>query len=279
MPRFPSSMKTEISPVFFTRRTLWLLVLLAALLQACASAPYTGRSQFIIMDSAQEMQLGETAAQEVLAAEKVEKGTANAARVEKIGKRIAAVADRPDFNWEFHTITKDELNAFCLPGGKVFVYTGMIKLVGGGTQGDNELAAIIGHEVAHAIARHSAERQSQSTAAQLGILAGSTAVAIGSNSSGAGELAATAGTAAAQLGFLLPYSRLHESEADHIGVILAAKAGYDPRAAISLWEKMEKASGGNQPPAFLSTHPVNAQRIKDLEAIMPEALQYYQTRK
>ncbi|MDL2307839.1 M48 family metallopeptidase [Desulfovibrio sp. OttesenSCG-928-C06] len=254
-------------------RPLLALLLCLLFIQSCASTPYTNRRQFIIMSSSQELQLGEQAADEVVKSEKIEKGTANAARVERIGKRIAAVADRPDFKWEFHTITKDELNAFCLPGGKVFVYTGMLKLVG---NSDDELAAVIGHEVAHAIARHSAERASQSMAAQLGVTAISIGVAVKSDSAGAGAVAATAGTALAQLGVLLPYNRMQESESDHIGVILSAKAGYNPRAAINLWRKMGEASGGQNPPAMLSTHPLNEQRIRDLEKVMPEAMQYYQ---
>ena len=151
----------------------------------------------------------------------------------------------------------------------------MLKLVG---DNDDELAAVIGHEVAHAIARHSAERASQALAGQVGVTALGVGVAATTESSGAAAVAATAGTALAQLGVLLPYSRLQESESDHIGVILSARAGFDPRAAISLWRKMGESSKGQNPPAMLSTHPLNEQRIRDLEKVMPEALQYYQKR-
>ncbi|MDL2314570.1 M48 family metallopeptidase [Desulfovibrio sp. OttesenSCG-928-C14] len=257
------------APGFVPLFALLFLLLLAA---GCSTAPYTGRSQFIMMDSSTEMQLGAQASQEVLQTENVETGTERARRVERIGKRIAAVAERPNFKWEFHTIRKNELNAFCLPGGRVFVYTGLIEMIG---SSDDELAAVMGHEIAHAIARHGAERSSQTSLASLGLNVASAAASIYTNSPDVGDAVMSGGGALAQLGILLPYSRKHETEADHIGVILAAKAGYDPRAAIPLWEKMGRASQGKEPPALLSTHPLNAQRIKDLQGFIPEALKYY----
>ncbi len=218
------------------------------------------------------MGLGEQASKQVLSEVKEEKGTARAARVERVGKRIAAVADRPQFNWEFHTIPSAELNAFCLPGGKVFVYTALLDL----TQGnDNELAAVMGHEIAHAVARHGAERMSQTQLAAFGQHAANLGVTAATGSAEAGQNLGKGVGTLAQLGFLLPYSRSHETEADTIGVILAAKAGYDPRAAISFWRKMAGTNKGKEPPALLSTHPLNEQRIRDLEAAMPKAMEYY----
>ncbi|MDR2051417.1 MAG: M48 family metallopeptidase [Deltaproteobacteria bacterium] len=241
-------------------------------LGGCASAPYTGRSQFIIMDESEEMQLGLEASRQILAGEKTETGTARSLRVERIGRKIAQQAERPNFDWQFHTIVADEMNAFCLPGGRVFVYTGFLELVG---DNDAELAAIMGHEIAHALARHGAERYSQESVTGLGLSAAALATNIYSGSGYAGMAVQMGGTLAAKLGFLLPYSRLHESEADHIGVILAAKAGYDPRGAVSLWGKMAELDAGKGVPFFLSTHPLSRERQEDLLKIMPEALRYY----
>ena len=254
-------------------RAFLLCALLACVfVSGCATAPYTGRSQFIMMSESEEMSLGAQASQQVLQQEKEERGTARAARVERIGKRIAAVAERPNFQWEFHTIPSDQLNAFCLPGGKVFVYTALIELTKGN---DNELAAVMGHEIAHAIARHGAERMSQSQMAGIGQAVTATAVGVATGSSAAADAAQSGYGMLAQLGVLLPYSRKHETEADTIGIILAAKAGYDPRAAVTFWKKMAQANQGKEPVALLSTHPLNSQRIADLEKEMPRALEYY----
>ncbi len=249
-----------------------LPVLAALLLSACATVPYTGRSQYIAMSPAEEMRLGAQASRQVLQKEPEEKGTARAERVIRTGRRIAAVADRPDFAWEFHTIPGKDLNAFCLPGGKVFVYTALLDLTGGN---DAELAAVMGHEIAHAVARHGAERVSQSQLAGIGQAVTGVAVAVATGSGAAGQAAQSGYGTLAQFGFLLPYSRTHETEADRIGVILAAKAGYDPRAAVSFWKKMAAVNKGKEPPALLSTHPLNRQRIDDLAEFMPEALKYY----
>jgi predicted Zn-dependent protease len=206
----------------------------------------------------------------------VETGTVRAARVEQAGKRIAAVAGRPDFQWAFHTIDKPVLNAFCLPGGRVFVYTGLLEFTEGN---DAELAAVIGHEIAHVIARHGAERVSQAQATSLGGTLLGLGVSVVTGSSATGQTAQRGYSALTQLGILLPFSRSQETEADHIGTILAAKAGYDPRAAITFWEKLLKQSEGGRPPAFLaaflSTHPLSETRIADLRRMMPDALKYY----
>lgn len=251
---------------------LALLACVCMLVSACASAPYTGRNQFIIMSESEELKQGLEYSNKIIAEEKVEEGTARAKRVERIGQDIAAVAEKPEYEWLFKVIESKEVNAFCLPGGKVFVYTGIIDLVG---DNDDELAAIMGHEVAHALARHGAERSSQSNMASVGITAASVAVGVATDSNTMAGVAMTGGSVAAQLGLLLPYSRMHESEADHIGVILAAKAGYDPRAAISLWKKMAALNDGKEPMGILSTHPLNKDRIANLEKLMPEVMKYY----
>lgn len=252
-----------------------LLLLSCFALAGCATAPYTGRSQLIMMSPSEEMALGTQASQKILSKEETETGTERSARVEHIGKRIAAVAERPEFAWEFHTIPSDVLNAFCLPGGKVFVYTALIDLTNGN---DNELAAVMGHEIAHAVARHGAERASQNQLSGIGQLIIQVAVTVATGSSAIGDASGSGYSALAQLGLLLPYSRTHETEADKIGIILAAKAGYNPRAAVTFWQKMAAASKGKETVSILSTHPLNAQRIADLEKEMPEALKYYKPR-
>lgn len=247
------------------------MVLMALALTGCASAPYTGRSQFIIMNEGEEMSLSNEAYTELLQEEPIERGTQRAKMVDTIGKRIAAVAERPNYQWEFLTIPKDNvLNAMCLPGGKVFVYTGIIKLANNNV---NEIAAVMGHEIAHALARHSAESASVNQSVAIG--AAMVGVFLGDNSGAVGKLANTLGA----LGITLPHSRMQESEADHIGLILMAKAGYDPRAAATLWQKMAKANEGKEPISFLSTHPLNADRIKAIEALLPEVMPYYEATK
>lgn len=264
--------KTQPAAQTASRYLLLTALLACVLLAGCAKTPYTGRTQFMLVSEGEESVLGSQAWREMLSKEETETDTPRSERVEQVGRRIAAVAERPNFEWRFHTIPKDVLNAFCLPGGKVFVYTGILDL----TQGnDDELAAVMGHEIAHAVARHGAERMSQSQLAGLGQLVTQMAVTVATGSQALGDVSGSGLNILTQLGFLLPYSRTHETEADKIGIILAAKAGYDPRAAISFWKKMAAANTGREPAAILSTHPLNEQRIADLEKDMPEALTYY----
>jgi predicted Zn-dependent protease len=201
--------------------------------------------------------------------------------VEKVGRRIAAAAERPPsnlwraphFRWEFKTIDKNEPNAFCLPGGKVVVYTGILPI----TRTEAGLAVVIGHEVAHALARHGAERMSDQMVAQLGATAA--AVALSATVSGRSRAYVPAMMAAlgagATVGFLLPMSRAQESEADRIGLILMAVAGYDPREAITVWERMRAATTGPRKAEWLSTHPADTTRLADIRQWLPEAMRYY----
>lgn len=233
----------------------------------CATAPYTHRSQLILVSQGDEMRLGAQAFQRVVSKSRLDTNPAVAGEVESVGRRLATVADAPQFRWEFVVIASKEENAFCLPGGKVAVYTGLLPVA----QTTTGLAVVLGHEIAHALARHGAERMSQDMAAQLG----GAALSVFAGTSPYGGAIMSAYGLGAQVGILLPYSRTHESEADHIGLILMAKAGYDPREAIAFWKRMASASHGDGSPSFLSTHPGHATREQQIEAWLPEALRYY----
>lgn len=244
----------------------WGVVLLCSVLvYACQTVPMTGRQQLILLSEAEEVRMGLTAYDQILRGEKLSTNPRTNAMVRRVGRRLAAVAERPDFAWEFRVIEKDIANAFALPGGKMAVYTGILKF----THTETGLAVVMGHEVAHALARHGGERLSRSLLAQLGL----TALQVGLRSS---DPAIVQGVALAYgLGVELPFGRGQESEADHIGLILMAKAGYDPRAAIPLWRRMAAGERGKAAPEFLSTHPSGTTRITQLRQWMPEALQYY----
>jgi predicted Zn-dependent protease len=194
-------------------------------------------------------------------------------RVQKVGWRLAQAADRPDFQWEFVVFENDKVaNAFCLPGGKVGLYTGLFKYI----QSDADLATIIAHETAHVLARHAGERLSHQRLAQVGGLAlGVGLAAAGTNP--VGSQAALLGYGlGSQLGVLLPYSRLQEAEADRIGLILMAKAGYDPELALRFWERFATAKGDRaRLPEFLSSHPSNESRLQSIRAALAEARRYY----
>jgi metalloendopeptidase OMA1, mitochondrial len=235
----------------------------AAMLAGCQQAPVTGRQQLILLPESQDAQMGLQAYQQIKQESRIARDPGLNDRVQRVGRRIAAVSPHPEWEWEFVLFENDEPNAFALPGGKVGVHTGLFKVA----QTDDQLAAVLGHEVAHAIARHGAERMSQSMVAQ-----GLGAVAIGGGlNPQLVEMAAQAAT----LGVILPYSRTQEAEADHIGLLYTAAAGYDPREAITLWQNFDKL-GGERPPEFLSTHPAPGSRIENLQQLMPEAMQVYE---
>jgi len=190
--------------------------------------------------------------------------------VRRVGTRIAAATGRSNYQWEFKVIEEKQANAFCLPGGKVAVYTGILPI----TRDEAGLAAVVGHEVSHAIARHGAERVSQNLLVEMGLTGTMAALSKGDPNT-VKNIGALLG-AGASVGLLLPWGRAQESEADHLGLIYMAKAGYDPHAARDLWVRMAEASkGSGRPPEFLSTHPSEATRIKQIEAWLPEAMQYY----
>jgi metalloendopeptidase OMA1, mitochondrial len=242
-------------------------------LHGCATVPYTNRSQLMLMSESDDLKLGAAAYGQVLKKSTVVHDPQVTEVVQRVGKRIAAVADKPEYQWEFTVIDDPkQANAFCLPGGKVAVYTGIFPIA----RDEAGLATVIGHEVAHALARHGAERMSQSTLLQAGAVAA--AVAAGASGAGAGTQQAVMAAygLGSQVGVALPFSRSQESEADHIGLILMAKAGYDPEAAVGLWQRMEADAQGKTPPEWLSTHPSPATRQDDLRGWMAEAMKYYQ---
>lgn len=235
-------------------------------------APITGRTQLIDISREQESALGLQGYNEILQQENVVRSGQNKELVEKIGKRIALASAEwdPGFDWQYSLIESDERNAFCLPGGKVAVYSGILPIAANA----NGLAAIMGHEVAHALLRHGAERMAQQKLVQIGGMAAT--MATGEMDPGARQAIMGALGAGAKFGLILPFSRDHESEADKVGLMLMAKACFDPREAPRLWERMG-AAGGGQPAEFTSTHPSHSTRIQNLNEWMPEALQIYQT--
>ncbi|HWC58465.1 MAG TPA: M48 family metallopeptidase [Verrucomicrobiae bacterium] len=250
-------------------------LILLALASGCSTVPVTGRTQFTgLVSPSQEIQLGLTSFDELKKTTPISHDAAANALVQKVGQRIAAVAnaDMPNAQWEFVVFESKEANAFCLPGGKVGVYTGILPI----TKDEAGLATVIGHEVAHAVARHGAERMSQAMAEQgVGQLLGASVSKYSPQVQAIVNGAYGLGT---QTFVALPFSRAQESEADHIGLIYMARAGYDPQAAVAFWQRFMQynaQNGGDTTPAFLRTHPTDATRIKQLQAWLPEAQKQY----
>lgn len=244
------------------------LLLLVLAPSGCETVPYTGRRQVQFVSPNEEAQMGVQAFQQIVGKATLSTDAQVNALVQRVGSRIAAVTELP-YQWEFRVIQDDkQANAFALPGGKVAVYTGMLSV----TRDEPGLAAVLGHEIAHVLARHGGERLSQQMGVQTvtQLLAG-----MASSNPATVQLVAAALGAGAQVGVLLPWGRAQESEADHVGLILMAKAGYDPRAALDLWKRMADAAKGQRPPEFLSTHPAEATRIQQIESWLPEALTHY----
>lgn len=249
------------------------MILTTGILAACETVPYTGRSQLQLMSPQQESQMGVQAFQDIVGKAKLSNDGAASEMVTRVGKRIAAVSGHPEYQWEYRLIQDDkQVNAFALPGGKVAVYTGILPV----TKDENGLAAVLGHEIGHVLARHGGERISQQTGVNVVV---ETLAGLSSGNPAVVQSVSALLGAGASVGVLLPWGRAQESEADHLGLILMAKAGYDPHAARDLWVRMAALSkGSGKPPEFLSTHPSDATRITQIEAWMPEAMQYYKPR-
>jgi predicted Zn-dependent protease len=258
-------------------RTLAALAVLCALV-GCASAPVTGRQQFMLVSEDQAIEASAQAYQQVLQKEggKVDSNTALEQRVEEITGRLVAQAIkyRPETEqWKWEVVVIDEpetLNAWAMAGGKMAIYTGIVNKL---RLSDDEIAQIMGHEIGHALAKHTAERMSVATAQQVGLQVAAAMLGSGSMTN---QMALQAAAIATTVGVQLPNSRKQESEADRIGIELAAKAGYNPNAAVSLWQKMIEATGQSGKSDFLSTHPAGEKRIEALSAMVPQMMPYYQ---
>ena len=259
---------------FWARRTVTAVVtvLAVALLAGCYTVPETGRRTLILIPESQEIAMGVSAYNEMRSQTPISTDPKYNAQIERVGRRIAAVTGFDHYEWEFTVFDRpDTINAWCLPGGKIGFYAGIFPLCGN----DAGVATVMAHEIGHAIAKHGAERMSLG----LILLAGQAAVAVATKDQDRSdrEMIMAAYGIGTTLFVALPYSRKHEYEADRIGLMLMAKAGYDPREAVYFWWRMMKFSEarGGAPPEFLTTHPSDAHRIAQLEQYMPQALEYY----
>jgi len=270
-------MKTLVTThVSRLRWTLFAAMLLscgssiALMMLGCQQVPMTNRRQVLLSSEESENAMGLTAYQEVLKSEPLTKNEKATEIVRRIGQRIAAVANRPDFEWEFNVIESETQNAFCLPGGKVAVYTGILPVC----ENEAGLAVVMSHEVAHAIARHGGERMTYQSAQNLGKSA--VGYVMQKQEEQKQKIVLTAYGAASDYGVILPYSRKHEMEADQIGIMLMAKAGYDPSEAPVFWERFADSKTGAAPMEWMSTHPADARRSAALRELLPEAMSLYE---
>jgi metalloendopeptidase OMA1, mitochondrial len=250
----------------------------------CETNPYTGRSQLLMTSVSEEMKMGAQAYSQVKSDPKLKQSQDPreidpvkrvAARIVEAAKRSKYAEMAQQFQWEVTVIKDDKTaNAFALPGGKMAVYTGLFPIA----KTEAGLAAVMGHEVVHALARHGAERMSQGQLTNAALQVIGTAAGTSGGGGMLGQATMAALGVGAQVGVLLPFSRKHESEADYVGILLAADAGYDPREAVALWERMGQMSSGGAPSEFMSTHPSHETRIAQLKKWMPEAMAVYQTK-
>ena len=257
-----------------------LAVAAIAFAASCSSVPVTGRRQLILVPQSEMMAMSAQQYGEFLEKNPPSRDAAQTERVRRVGQRIQVAVEKymtqsgqasrlSGYNWQFNLVESQEINAWCMPGGKVVVYTGLLPVA----KDDTGLAVVMGHEIAHAIAEHGAERMSQQLLAESG-----GAVLGEMMKSKPAETQAMwmqAFGAGAQYGALLPFSRLQESEADRLGLIFMAMAGYDPAQAVEFWKRMSQASGGQKPPEFLSTHPADETRIRKIQEALPEAQAHY----
>ncbi len=242
-------------------KTIFLAIATLIIIAGCTyKTPYTNRSQMIFISQKEEMALGEKSYKESLSQSKIITGTKDATRIKNIGAKIAKVANRSDFQWEFNLVEDEAINAFCLPGGKVVVYTGILKMA----KNDDQLATVISHEIAHALARHGSERMSSSMVQQgLGAVGN---IALGVTAPQYQNLFNQTYGIGTQLGVMLHYGRMQESEADEIGIYLMSQAGYNVNEALKFWENMSE--GKKEGSDFFSTHPSSTNRISDIQKVI-----------
>jgi len=263
------------------KKSIFLIILLVASVftNSCSTVPVTGRNQLSLIPSSQLMSLSFQQYDDFLKENKLSNDKKKAAMIKRVGTKIQKSVEEymamnnmsehlNGYDWEFNLVESDQVNAWAMPGGKVVFYTGILPIC----KDETGVATVMGHEIAHAIAEHGGERMSQGLIVQLGGMG--LQAALENEPQLTQQLAMTAFGIGSQLGVMLPFSRLHESEADHMGLIFMAMAGYDPNAAVEFWQRMA-AQGGGAPPEFLSTHPSNETRINDLKKLIPEAMQYY----
>ena len=247
---------------------------------SCSTVPVTGRKQLSLVSNAEIFPMSFQSYKSVLDSSKVSTNKDQVQMVKTVGAKIQKAVEQymrerglsselKGYAWEFNVIDENIVNAWCMPGGKVVFYAGILPIC----KDEKGIAVVMGHEVAHAVANHGGERMSQGIVQQMGFSALS--VALTEKPAETQQLYGTAYGLASNLGALLPFSRLHESEADKMGLIFMAMAGYDPHEAPKFWERMTEASGGGAPPEFLSTHPSHSTRIQQLNEAIPEAMKYY----
>lgn len=248
------------------------------LLAACSTVPLTGRKQMLLLSDSELLSASLTQYNQYIRKATKSSNKAQTDKVIRVGKKIAGATEAylrqngmekelSNFQWEFNLIKDKQVNAFCMPGGKIVVYEGLLDIA----SSDDELGVVLGHEVAHAVAKHSNERMSQGLLVQFG--GAIMDAALSEKSAAMQQIGATVFGLGAQLGIMLPFSRKHESEADHMGLVFMTMAGYDPSVAVTFWEKMD-AAGGGSPPEILSTHPSNATRISAIKRRLPEMEKY-----
>jgi len=253
---------------------------LLLLQSSCSQVEITGRQQFNIVPDSLINSMSFQSYREFLSQQKLSRNAEQTQMVRSVGSRIRAAVERyceqtlcteklQDYQWEFNLVEDPNVNAWCMPGGKVVVYTGMMPIA----QNEAGLAVVMGHEIAHAFARHGSERMTQGLLVDFGGMALSRAIE--TKPTQTQELFMQSYGIGTQLGFLRPYSRLHENEADRLGLIFMAMAGYDPHEAVAFWQRMSAAQKGPRLPQFLSTHPADQSRIQNIQDLIPEAMQYY----
>ena len=264
-------MKTALKPVVLSGLLL---------LSGCTEVEITGRQQFNVVPDSMMNSMSFQSYGEFLSAHKLSTNAEQTAMVRRVGGRIQnaveqycqrnAIEDRlADYKWEFNLVEDPNVNAWCMPGGKVVVYTGLLPVA----QGEAGLAVVMGHEIAHAFAKHGAERMTQGLLVQMGGIALSTALK--DRPEQTRNLFMQSYGVGTQVAVLLPYSRVHENEADHLGLVFMAMAGYNPEEAVAFWQRMAAGKKGTRPPEILSTHPADQTRIQNIKDLLPEAMQYY----
>jgi len=261
-------------------KNVFLITVVLFLWYGCSTVPLTGRKQLSFIPASEMNSLAMTSYKETLATSSLSTNAEQTSMIKRTGDRISKAVERymaeqnmssaiKGFQWEFNLIDDPAVNAWCMPGGRVAFYTGILPIC----QNEAGVAVVMGHEIAHAVANHSGERMSQQLLVQMGGIGLSAAMK--DKPQMTQQIALSVFGASSQVALILPYSRKHEFEADKLGLIFMAMAGYDPNEAPKFWERMKALSGGNAPPQFLSTHPADAKRISELQAAIPEAMKYY----